>query len=231
MHRYAGVRAAALRLVPVLALAAAACDVWPRVETRTFRVQHLAERQLENLLGPYVYTDRDSNPGRMSVSPGAVTVRETTDNLEKIDRVLQEFDLPAPRLRLRFQLIEANGEAAAPEPRIADVVDQLRDLFRFQGYRLLGESFVAVGGGEFWQPFAGLPWSVAASWAIQTRPGVVEIAGLEVQRGDVPSQPTRVGGVTLTAGQTVVLGSAPPSSQGETVILTVRAEQVGEGGG
>jgi hypothetical protein len=79
------------------------------------------------------------------------------------------------------------------------------------------------------QPFAGLPWSVSADWVMQTRPGVVEIAGLTVRGGDA-SGPSKVGGVSLSAGQTVVLGSAPPTADGQTVILTVRAEEVNEGG-
>ena len=207
-------------------LGVAACDVWPRVETRTFRIEHIAGTQVEELLGPYVYTDRDSNPGTLSVSPGAVTVRETPDNLDKIARVLEEFDVPAPQMRLHFQLIEASSEAAPAEPRIANVVDELRGLFRFEGYRLLGETFVAVGGGEFSQPFPGLPWTVTANWAAVNRPGGVEIAGLEIRRGGAGFDLARVGGVSLSAGQTVVLGNAPPSPKGETVILTVRAEQI-----
>jgi hypothetical protein len=209
----------------VVTLSSGACDVWPRVETRTFRVENLGEEQTLELLGPYVYSDRESNPGSLSVAMGAVTVRETTDNLEKIERVLAEFDKPLPIMRLRFQLIAANGAAGEPDPRIADVVEQLKGLFRFDGYRLLGETFVNVGG-EFQVRFPDLPQTVGAAFAVQRQPGVVEIGGLEIWPDERTR--TRAGGLTLAAGQTVVVGNAG-SRNGETVILTVRAEPVAGG--
>jgi hypothetical protein len=222
-------RRAAVAVVALIASGITACDFWPRVETRTFRVQHLDEDYVEALLQPYVYTDRDMAPGTMSVAAGAVTIRETRDNLEKIERVLEEFDVAPPAVRLRYQLIEANGLSGPPDPSIADVVEELRGLFRFQGYRLLGETFVMVGCCEFSQPFAGLPWVVTGSWSRIARAGVVEIAGLSVIAAGASSPPAQYGGVTVAVGQTLVLGNAPSSSDGKTVILTVRAEAV-EGG-
>jgi hypothetical protein len=222
-------RRAAVAVVALFASGITACDFWPRVETRTFRVQHLSESHVEALLQPYVYTDRDLSPGTMSVAAGAVTVRETRDNLEKIERVLDEFDVAAPQVRLRYQLIEANGVAGPPDPGIADVVEQLRGLFRFQGYRLLGETFTYVGGGEFSQPFGDLPWMVGGDWSRVVRPGVVEIASLMVHAIGSSSPPAVFGGITLSVGQTVVLGNAPSSWEGKTAILTVRAEAVEDG--
>ena len=52
--------------------------------------------------------------------------------------LLAACDLDPTSARLRFQLIEANGFEQA-DPRIADVVEQLTDSLRFEGYSLNSE--------------------------------------------------------------------------------------------
>ena len=41
----------------------------------------------EALVAPYIY-DREESPGSMSSLDGAITIRETSDNLDQIERVL-----------------------------------------------------------------------------------------------------------------------------------------------
>jgi hypothetical protein len=195
------------------------------METRTFRVEHLTPTHVSDLIAPYVYTDRDDSPGAMSVVPGAVTVREKEDNLERIARVLEEFDVPPPVLRLHFQLIEANGAAGPVEPGIASVVEELTRLFRFQGYRLLGETLIATGEGSFNQEFpnvAGARWSVSVGNVSQPQSGVINLRELTLwsNRNTAPLST----GLTISVGQTVVIGSVAAPEGAGTVILTVRAD-------
>lgn len=217
---------AALAIVALLALTTG-CEWWrPRTETRTFRVEHLAPWEVEQLLTPYVFTDRSTDPGAMSVTGtgGAVTVRETADNLDKIARVLEDFDVAAPDMRLRFQLVRANGAPEPPDPAIAEVVEELRGIFRFQGYRYMGEAMVTAGDGDVTQAFPGLPYRITARVRPQQR-GVVRLEELRLWEGDGP--PVLTTSVTLPAGQTLVLGSAPSGDSGGAVILTVQAEAPG----
>jgi len=216
--------------VPALLMGASACGWWDAgLETRTFRVDNLQPFQVEQLLAPYVYTDRvGGRPGTMSVAVGAVTVRETADNLEKIARVLEEFDVPAADSRLRFQLIRADGAAAAPDPAIASVVIELEKIFRFRGYELLGEAFVTVGDGDISQAFPGTSYVVTAE-ARPLQRGLVRLQSLNLW--DAERSPILSTSVTVPVDQTLVLGSAP-SAEGEgAVILTVRAEQPEAPGG
>ena len=135
--------------VPLLLVLATACDVATKLEVRTFPVETTDPTQLASigtLIQPYVYKERPDAPGSMSIAQGAITVRETPDNLDQIARVLAALDLaatPAPSFRLHFQLVEANG-ASAPDPVIADVVEELRKTLRFDGYSLIGEAQIAV---------------------------------------------------------------------------------------
>ena len=128
---------------------ATACDLGTKLEVRTFQVETTDEVQLTNvgtLIQPYVYMERPDAPGSMSIAEGAITVRETPDNLDQIARVLAELDFsktPTPSFRLQFQLVEANG-ASESDPAIADVVEELRKALRFDGYSLVGEAQIAV---------------------------------------------------------------------------------------
>ena len=215
----------------LLVASASACDLWPRLETRTFRVEHLNPASVNDLIGPYVYSDRAHWPGAMSVVQGAVTVRETRDNLARIERVLQEFDVAAPSLRLHFQLIEADGISGPPDPGIAGVVDELRRLFRFQGYGLIGEAVVTTGEGSVSQriptpsPREGV-WTVNVERVSQPQPGSILLDGLMLWSETTRTAPLRTG-LSLSIGQTVVIGSA--ATDDKTVILTVRADTSEEG--
>ncbi len=213
--------------IPLALLAVAACG-GPRLDTRTFRLDHLDREAAVQLLKPYVFTDRKDAPGLMSVGQGSVTVRETPDNLDRIARVLAEYDRAKPGVRLHFQIIQADGNTAR-DPAIADVEDALRKLFRFKGYRLVGEA-VAGGmeGANLSQTVAapGGPYHINASVGdVRTSGDTTSVrifANLWTVRG-VPLVETQV---TLRSGQTAVLGNAQMGSEAGTLILTVRPELV-----
>src|SRR3989449_1839764 len=128
--------------ITVAALLAACSPRGPNLDTRTFALKYLRGSDAIPIVVPYVYTDRPNAKGVFSVSDNAITVRETPDNLDKIARVLAQYDRPRPFVRLTFHLIEADG-AATTDPVIRDVEATLRQLFRFRGYRLVAGS----GGG------------------------------------------------------------------------------------
>lgn len=219
--------------MPVLLVA---CDGFynPKLDVQTFNLEYRSGYEASELISPYVFGDREGAPGDMSATVDAITVRETRDNLDKIGRVLAEFDRPIPGVRLYFQLIEADS-FQEEDPAIADVVDELRSLFRFDGYRLLGEAMVPVAGGtmdrqSFSQRFLGVD-----------NPITVEAAARVMATGTVRLDPVQLRdtwdellttSVNLTPGQTIVIGGTQARTRleggspgGETVlILTVRAE-------
>lgn len=201
----------------------------PSLDTRTFEVQYLPAYEVDQLIAPYVFTDRERNPGMMSTSQGAVTVRETRDNLEKIARVLEEYDRPRPSVMLHFQIIEADGAAEA-DPAISAVETELRRLFRFEGYRLVAET--QVGGIQG----TGIRQAVssAAGEEFMIQAGVTEVrTGAETVTVtlDVGLVTPDIGriletSVTIPAGHSVVLGTANAPAFSGALILVVRAEIV-----
>ena len=212
----------------VAAALASGCRGGPELETHTFEVRYLSPGQVDLMVRPYVYTDRAEAPGQLSVFDGGLTVRETRDNLDRIARVLEERDRARPGVALYFQLIEADGPGEE-DPRIQDVEAVLRELFRFEGYRLLSEARIgAMEGGRAIQglrtPDGGEYQLVADVGSIRGTPerGSVEVE-VRLHGSREMYLETRI---TVPVGQTVVLGSSQLDPTGGATILTVRPELV-----
>ena len=218
-------------MTAVLVLSIAACS-GPQLETQTFELAFLDAQTAASLIEPYVYFDREGTPGTIStagdMASHLITVRETRDNLDKIQRVLSEYDKPAPMVQLHFQLIEANG-AVTSDPAIEDVESALRRLFKFEGYRLLADAMLGgVEGSEVMQGMGG------GDRDFQIQAQIRDVRGSDnggTVRFEVRLVDAYMGTIFETtanvrAGQTMVLGSTRPSPQRETLILAVRPEVI-----
>jgi len=205
-----------------------ACMNRDQLEVRTITIQHLQPHEVVNLIDPYVYGDREGAAGALSTSSGAITVREMPDNLDKIERVLAEFDVARADVRLRFQLIEADGFTDT-DPRIAAVEEQLRKLFQFRGYRLASEGFVSATDGS------DISQGMQSSDDLYEIGGNVSWTGPDMIRLNGVSMYSQSGGtglsttVNIRPGQTLVLGSSPKNGSTATLLLTVRAEAIDVG--
>lgn len=206
-------------LIPLFSLA---CGGGPALDTRTFELKYIRADEAVNIVSPYVYTDRPKANGVISASPTTITVRETRDNLEKIARVLTQYDIPRPLVRLTFHLIQADG-ISTTDPAIADVEATLRKLFRFRGYRLVEEGVFSVAeGGDVAQSLGG--YTIAAVLRRVSGSGDSALVDVEVHlRSREVTFRTRV---TIAAGKTAVLGNVGENPHG-TLILTVRPELIG----
>ena len=116
-------------------------------------------------------------------------------------------------------VIEASNPAkpAPPDPRLSHLVPDLKRLFQFTQYKLLGTPAGTARVGQMWQP-AALPGGVT----LQATPTAIEPTGIQVfvrlLRGadDVVKSTVRV----ASGGQVLVGGT--PSPQG-TLIVALKA--------
>ena len=218
-----------LTAAAALTIGLSACTGGPELDTRTFELRHMEAHVAEAMIDPYVYADRPNAPGYISQAGNTITVRETPDNLEKIARVLEEFDRPRPTVRLHFQLIEANG-SSTPDPAIAEVEAELRKLFRYSGYTLVTEAVVGGMEGSHIEQIVG-DAPPDDGWIITATIGTVRLVGdsgwvqmrvgvRNPMRGAFETQ------VNAREGQTLVVGNAQLMQSGGTLILTVRPEFV-----
>lgn len=198
----------------------------PTLETRTFEVIHLEDWVAESLVEPYVYASREGAPGMASVVEGKLTVRETSDNLQRIQEVLQEFDRPTPAVQLTFQIIDANGSTDT-DPEIAEVEQALRELFRFDGYRLVGEVMIhGTEGNQIFQEF-DVPDLGPSAIEATIRDVRTDSSGGSVQlemRFHAGNRTMFGTTVRVRAGQTAVLGRTPSSVGNQNIILAVKTE-------
>ena len=143
----------------IIVAIAAGCSGGPQMETMTFEVKYLEMNRVYDLIEPYVFRDREKNPGTISISGHILTVRETMDNLSRVESVLRQFDIKQPKIILHIDVIEANGGDV--DPAIADIQAELAELFKFTGYRRAAggvltategssvEQSMGVGGGSY----------------------------------------------------------------------------------
>ena len=207
----------------------------PELEVRTFDVEAKTHEvhDVGKLIQPYVYDDRPNAPGSMSIALGAITVRETPDNLDRIARVLADLDLSEAAISssdLHFLLVEANG-APEPDPVIADLVEELRKTLRFEGYSLLGESRIAVGPQSVY-PYRQVLRTATSEYSIVgnfggSGPSKLLSVDLRLKRSvageftTTTNQRVLSTEVGIRKNQTLVLGTVPVEGSA-TLLLVVR---------
>ena len=223
----------------LLGVVLTACGRVPNLETRTFRLQSLDDDVAYSIIDPYVYGDRPDAPGVATAMAGVLTVRETRDNLERIERVLEEFDHPRRSIALNFQIILANGGGTS-DSSIAEVEAELRRLFRFRGYGLIAEGSITgleeshvtqmmfdqrLRRDPPTQTWLGGSFDVNAAIGRVSGVGDSAVVDLEVylQSG---SSSLFGASIVLGIGNTAVLGTLQLPGE-EALILTVRAELTG----
>ena len=218
-----------LVLALVVGAAAAGCaDRGSKLETKTYRLEYLEPKEAAQIVDPYVYPKREGAAGSMSPFDGGLTVRETPENLARIDSVLARYDRPVPNLRLSFQLIEADG-ASASDPRIAPLESLLSGLFRYEGYRLLDEAqLTAASGGmsSATMMVHGVPFKLTVRLRkVRPEPGAGE-ADIDVTLDVRNYGEILTTSLTVPVGKTVVLGSARPDPQLGALIVTLKPEAI-----
>jgi hypothetical protein len=218
------------------------------IPVRTYSLKRLAVTDAAKLLSPYLQSAM-SGAYETGSDARAITVRGTARELRVVDSLLAIFDSNPRTVLLRFQIIEAT-EDAKKDSRIAELDASLHELFRYSGYRLIGEG---VARSEEVNPFQlsigadGVSYNIAGSvYRIDDAAGSVRL-GLRLGQ---PTLLPMMGNqdlfgtqLNVPIGQMIVLGSAAPRfydgkatdtltmaklSQsprlGRPIILTVRAE-------
>ena len=234
-----------LLLVALLALPAALQAQDPRdLAVRTFKLQNLRPEDAAKLLGPYVNAPNGGVFDAGSIN--AITVRETHSVLALVDSLLKVHDRPRAVVTMRFQLIAAL-DSSVRDPAIAGIDAELRKLFRFPGYELIGEGtarteersdytmslstkakVLAESKERFSEAFQIKGWVESVEGVGDARTVRINVALQDALRGKDTGDLLRTG-LTMPVGQSVVLGSARPVMSFGTraaLILVVQPEVV-----
>lgn len=215
----------ALLIVAFLAIPALARGQDPRdLSVKTFKLRNLKPDDAAKLLGPYV-----NSPGGGVFEAGslsAITVRETSSILLLVDSLLRVHDRARAAVSMRFQLIAAL-DTARRDPAINGIDAELRKLFKFPGYELIGEGTAFTEEmSDFTMTLSTTPTGRGndrVSEAFQIRGWIEGVEGTgdaSTLRVSISLQSANHGkdaadllrtGLTIPAGQSVILGSARPT--------------------
>jgi hypothetical protein len=140
-----------MRKVLALALAvgfAASAQAQSSIETKTIELRHMKPDEAISLLKPYLVNAGGSvtGVGNMPI----VTIRDISENIAKMEKVLAKYDHSPATIRLVFQLIEADTgpkltNASNARPVASDLDATLRSVLRFSGYRLAAQGVATSG--------------------------------------------------------------------------------------
>lgn len=206
-----------MTLLALAALALGACDSHRGMVVRTYPLHRLSTDDAVTLLTPYV-----GEGGYLTGRSRFVTVRERPAQLDSIAAVLRRYDGAPQTVTLHFQVIEA-GDFAGGDSAIARVAAPLRELFRYRGYRLLGEmTVVTLEGGHFLQVQPGLRIDGMVREATAAGPDARVTLDLDVTGGD-GSVATSVSG---PPGKTLIVGSQKKAGGG--AIIAAVTPEVGQ---
>jgi hypothetical protein len=136
-------------LTLVLAIGfAASARAQSSIETKTIELKHMKPEEAISLLKPYLVNGGGSvtGVGNMAI----VTIRDVSENIAKMEKVLAKYDHSPATIRLVFQLIEADTgprltNASNARPVASDLDATLRSVLRFTGYRLVAQGVATSG--------------------------------------------------------------------------------------
>jgi hypothetical protein len=210
------------------------------LSVRTFKLQNMRPDDAAKLLGPYV-----NSPGGgvfEAGSIGAITVRETPTILQLVDSLLRVHDRPRAVVSMRFQLIAAL-DSTVRDPAISAIDAELRKLFRFSGYELIAEGTTRTEEmSDFVMSLSTRPkkfgedliregfqingWLEGVEGTGDARTVKLTVTLRDASRGKDSGELLRTG-LTVPAGQSVILGSAMPTmtlGSRAALILVVQPE-------
>lgn len=196
-----------MAVLALAALALGACDSRRGMTVRTYTLHRMTSQDAMTLLTPYI-----DEGGYISGKDRLITVRERPAQLDSIATVLKRYDGAPQVVSLHFQLIEA-GDFAGGDSAIARVEAPLRELFRYRGYRRVGEVTVLVmEGGHFRQQQPGLR---IEGWVRELTAGPDARVTLEMEvEGESGSVSTSVSG---ELGKTLVVGAQTTAGSGAVI--------------
>jgi len=112
------------------------------METRTFTVRHLDPDVLLDALAPFIDDTHIDAGDRVTMIGPTLSVRETPENLDRIDELLAQIDVPQPILRLTTMLVRG-VDSADRNPQLEELEGALAAALPFPAYELFAQSTVS----------------------------------------------------------------------------------------
>lgn len=222
------------RLARALLLAslapAAAAQIAPGLVERSFTLEHQPAAEAILLVVPLL-TER----GAVELQPGGNTLvlRDTPAVVERAVRLLEDFDHPAGGLRLRIQLVRAglDGDGEQGERLPDALARRLRELLRYNSYRLLAGAAVDVAEGEEVAHALGDEYEIEFRMGTLRSDRRIKLHGFRVARrtGEGDAEPSQLihTNLNLWLDKPMILGLARAESSEQALMVVLTASRGG----
>jgi len=161
------------------------------LEAKTIELKHLKPDEATNLLKPYL-TSAFGTVSSVSPTMPIITIKDSPENIARMEKVLAKYDHSPATIRLVFQLIEADTGmrlvAAANNNKVSSDLDAtLRSVLRFSSYRLIGQGMATTGEDTYF--YQKLATADTVGWVytydITANVGTIRLSDATLQAGTV----------------------------------------------
>jgi hypothetical protein len=217
-------RGAALALV-LAGAAAARAQPEPPLVVHAYTLRHQPAAEALALVHPLL-----SPRGTVQLQPGGNTlmVRDEEEVVERVVAVLREFDHPAQKLAIRIQVVRAGdgGEGERLEPELAD---RLRELLRYDSYRVMAAADLEAREGEQVSYELGEEYRIVFQLGTLMSRERIKLHDFEVtRRADVDDRQRLLRTqVNLRLGRPMILGLAKNESSRRALLLVLTCTLAG----
>jgi hypothetical protein len=205
---------------------AATAQQEPALLVHAYTLRHQPAAAALGLVHPLL-----SQRGSVQLQPGGNTlvVRDESAVVERVAALLREFDHPAQKLAIRIQVVRAGdgGEGATLE---AELAERLRELLRYDSYRVMAAADLEAREGE------GVSYELGEEYRITFQLGTLmsgerlKLHDFEVTRraGDEEQRRLLHTQVNLRLGRPMILGLAKDESSRRALLLVLTCTLAGD---
>ncbi len=198
----------------------------PALVVHAYTLRHQPAAEALALVHPLL-CDR----GSVQLQPGGNTlvVRDTPAVVERVARLLRDFDHPPQQLAMRIQVVRAgdDGEGDTLEPELAE---RLRELLRYDSYRVVATAELEAREGERVGYELGEEYRIVFQLGTLMSGEKIKLQGFEVTRQVADGEPRQLlrTQVNLRLGRPMILGLAKDESSRRALLLVLTCTLAGD---
>ena len=205
--------------------APAAAQTEPALLVHAYTLRHQPAAEALTLVHPLL-----TRRGSVQLQPGGNTlvVRDEAEVVERVARLLREFDHPAKKLKIRIQVVRA-GDGGEGEALDAELAARLGELLRYASYRVAAAADLEAREGEVASYELGEEYRISFQLGTLMSGERLKLHDFEVTRREDDEQRRRLlrTQVNLRLGRPMILGLAKNESSRRALLLVLTCTLAG----
>jgi hypothetical protein len=204
-----------------------------KVVVQTFKLKFKSAERAASVISSLV-----SSEGSVSIQPGSnvVIVTDRAGNLEKIESIIADYDMPSRELELEIRLVGA-GRVAGKPPEVPagleDIAGKLSGVLRFNSFEKLGAlELTGREGDSIRRDIDSVYHAEFVVGEFDPVSETIQLSGFKLSRYETtPESDKRSRNeilettLNLKIGQTVILGASRLPDSNRALMLIVVARQ------